>query len=79
MMKNKVLPKLTLKLTVRNPDYVAGSTTIEYYVVQEKECEVLTVNFNSGSMRIRYTHMGKVETTDTSAKQFFEQFNMVSV
>ena len=41
-------------------------------------CEILTVNFNSGTMRVRYNHedTGKVTTVDVDATPFFNEYKL---
>ena len=75
-------PKLTLKMHVRNPDWVAVYTDgradmTGYMCTMDKECEVVMLNINKGTMRVRYMHMNKVETYDMSADAFFNQYQIV--
>lgn len=67
------LPTFTSVQTVRNPDWVPvygadnhASNMDDYYQKVEIEAEILTLNLNARSMRIRFTWMGKVETRDIS-------------
>ncbi len=54
-----------------------------YYITVEVEAEVVMLNLNAGTMRIRYTRPAnnkkgfEVITTDTSIKPFLEQFAIV--
>ena len=83
------LPTLTLNVTVRNPDWVAdcgdnGTATNmdQYYIKQDRECEVLQLNLNAGTMRVRYQNPSTtkkgytIETIDVSIKPFLEQFSI---
>ena len=79
------LMSFTLKLTfmVRNPDWVPlyGSEGLanmnECHTDLEFDVEVLKVNFEQNSMRVRFTHMDKIETRDTDATPFFEKYKIV--
>ena len=80
--------ELTLKLTltVRNPRWVPvygadGKTTNmdTYHDDLEFEVEVLTVHFERRTMRVRFNHMGKVETRDVDADPFFQKYKIVEV
>lgn len=79
------LMSFTLKLTftVKNPNWVPvyghdGLANMdEYHADLEFEVEVLTVHFERNSMRVRFTHMGKIETRDTDATPFFEKYKIV--
>ena len=51
-----------------DPSYFDG-----YYVNVDVEVEVLTVNFQTGTMRVRSAYYG---VRDILAHQFFEQYNV---
>jgi len=84
------LPTLVTMVQMRNPDWVP--THIEgvvvnndqYYIDKDVEVEVLTLNLNAGSMRVRFrepTTRNKtgweVKTQDTSIDSFFEHYEIV--
>jgi hypothetical protein len=83
------LPTLTLKVSVRNPEWVAvngdNGTAMnmnQYYIKQDRECEVLQLNLNAGTMRVRYQSPSKtkkgftIETVDVSIAPFLEQYSI---
>jgi hypothetical protein len=79
-------PTVNLTITVKNPNWVPvydangiTSNMDEYHAVLEFDVEVLTVHFQRNSMRVRFTHMGKVETRDVDATPFFEKYKVVEV
>ena len=74
---NMSLPTFTSIQTVRNPDWKPilkpiygvdnhASNMDDYYQKVEIEAEILTLNLNARSMRIRFPWMGKIETRDIS-------------
>jgi hypothetical protein len=86
------LPKLTLKQQVRNPEWMPiygdngqAINMDSFYIAVEVEAEVLTLNLNAGTMRIRYTRPAshnkkgfEVLSCDTSIKPFLELFAIVA-
>lgn len=65
------LPTFVSTQQVRNPDWkpeynISGFATnmSDYNQKVEVEAEILTVNLNARSMRIRFQWMGKIETRD---------------
>jgi hypothetical protein len=85
------LPTLTLKVTVRNPEWVAqydkpNRTAVnmdQYYIKDDRECEVLQLNLNAGTMRVRYQNPSKtakkgftIDTVDVSIAPFLEQYSI---
>lgn len=83
------LPTLTLKVTVRNlnwvvdqgPDGIATNMD-QYYIREDRECEVLQLNLNAGTMRVRYQSPSKtkkgftIETVDVSIEPFLAQYSI---
>lgn len=76
------LPTLTLKVTVRNPDWTTTNTE-SYYIKDDRECEVLQLNINAGTMRVRYKNPSTtkpkgftVDTVDVAIAPFFEQYTI---
>jgi hypothetical protein len=81
------LPKITLKVAVRNPDWVADRTDASnmdrYYIKVDRECEVLQLNLNAGTMRVRFRNPDVTmkkgftnNTTDVAIAPFFEQYTI---
>lgn len=69
-----------------NPNFIAGSTDLAHqlFVPTERLVEVLTLNLNSGTMRIRYQsvdHTGKKEmrTENISIDGFYKEYDIVSI
>ena len=64
------LPTVFAEVTVNNPEWTPirtedGSIDMgQYYTNVFLEAEILTLNLNSRSMRIRFTWMNKIETRD---------------
>ena len=86
------LPILDLILSVRNLDWVAerddsGTATNmnSYYTMQEVHCEVLTLNLNAGTMRVRYTQPATnkkgfdTHTVDVTIEHFFQKYSITPV
>ena len=58
----------------------------EEWIVVHQEVEVLTIHFETGTMRVRYVEtdprvaphrIGKVQTENISNESFFEQYRIV--
>lgn len=78
------LPKLVTTLKVVNEEWDEEDEDDEsYYVDREFEVEVLTLNFNSGTMRVRIVDMEApydcAMIYDIDAAPFFEQFKVVAL
>jgi hypothetical protein len=85
------LPKLTLSLRERDPEFVArfepGNNTAvnmdEYYKMYEIEVEVVQLNLNSQGMRVRYPWPNKnkksgfeVVSRDVPVGSFFDKYKI---
>lgn len=85
------LPKLTLTLRERNPEFVArfepgnnhAVNMDEYQKDYEIEVEVVQLNLNSGGMRVRYEWPDKhakrgvsMQSRDVPITSFFERFEL---
>ena len=88
------LPKLTLTLRERNPEYVAifeeGNNhpvnIDEYQKDYEIEVEIVQLNLNSGGMRVRYDWPDKdskkgynVISRDVSIEHFYKQYQIAKI
>lgn len=79
-----MLPTILARVTVHNPNFVSGSTLPgqHYWTTEEREVEVLTLNLNSGGMRVRYkdtdptTGKTKINTTDLSISLFNAKYEI---
>ena len=81
-MKN--LPIVTAKVTVYNQKWVRG-TGVELFVQEERECEVVQLNLNSGGMRVRFTDYDVtnnnkpcVKSYDVPISNFFDKYSIVA-
>lgn len=88
MTKSKFpLPRLRLPLKVPNPDidWTEELPVDEYYMDKMVDVEVLTVNFNAGTMRVRTvdrqpafdSNHGEWTIVDIEANPFFEHYQVV--
>lgn len=68
------LPVVRAPVTVKNPEWARGVEGAKYYITVEKDVEVLTLNLNSGSMRVRIPGS---QAQDISIKPFLEQYDIV--
>jgi hypothetical protein len=50
-----------------------------YYIKETVQAEVLALNLNKGTMRVRYTINGKVRTPDVSIAPFFAKFQITEL
>jgi hypothetical protein len=76
------LPTIQADVTVYNPKFVVGGNE-PFWIQQPREVEVLTLNLNSGGMRVRYsdtdpkTGKTSVKTTDLSINLFDAKYAIV--
>lgn len=76
------LPKLSIPVTITNPDWVKDGDA-PYYIKVVKEVEILQLNLSTGGMRVRYSvdvkgsDKPRVVTVDVSADAFFDKFSIV--
>jgi hypothetical protein len=83
MINQDTLPVVTAEVTIYNPDWKVPGDVLFLYK-QPRLVEVLTVNFNSGTMRVRFTDTNpegktKVRTEDISNDAFFIEYLIKSV
>lgn len=75
-----MLPVITARVLMYNPDYKAGDVH-DFQIWVETEVEVLTLNLNARTMRVRFTdiYQGKMKnvTQDIGISAFYNQFEMV--
>lgn len=78
------LPKLKLNLREVNPNWIAAydeqgraTNMHERSAYYDIEVEVLTLNLNAGTMRVRYQHAGKNQTQDLSIQPFLDNYSIV--
>ena len=86
-----MLPKLTVKLVERNPNYVPKYSSDdcrpynmdEYQAEYEIEVEVVQLNLNTGGMRVRWNEPDadskkgyRVESQDVSIQYFYDQYQI---
>ena len=72
-----MLPTVTLDIQHRNPDWKIGDAVDSYYRTSRVECTVLTLNINSGTMRIRLPFKDPYVNTDVPIGPFFEKYKIV--
>ncbi len=77
-----------VKATVQdyNPAFIPGqgANSLPLFIPTERDVEVLTLNLNSGTMRVRFVstdHNGKqkVRTEDISINAFYKEYDIVSI
>lgn len=88
------LPKLTLTLRERDPEFVArfeegnnhAVNMDEYQKDYEIEVEIVQLNLNSGGMRVRYEWPDKhskkgftVVSRDVSIEHFYKQYQISKI
>ena len=88
------LPKLTLTLTLPDPNWVAdvdpgtncASNMDSYSKEFEVEVEVVQLNLNSGGMRVRFEWPSKrnkkgfdVRSLDVSIEHFYKQYQISKI
>ena len=75
------LPVIKAKVRVYNPSYDRTDSESKFMIDQVVEVQVLTLNLNSGTMRVRfndfYDGKHKVVTQDISNLAFFQQYSIV--
>lgn len=64
---------------VVNPKYTKETSDVEpYYITMRCEMDVLSIHFQTQTMRVRvYMPDGKPRTCDMSATEFFNSFSLV--
>lgn len=70
-----MLPTITASIRWPNENYqmIDGSQ----YHTRKLQAEVLILNLNSGTMRVRAANKGEFGTTDIDIEEFFEQYELV--
>lgn len=76
-----MLPKVLAVVQVYNPNYARGSDT-PFWIMAEREVEVLSLNLNSGGMRVRYKDVSidgtvKNTTCDIGIEWFDAKYKIV--
>lgn len=86
------LPKVTVKLVERNPNFVArfvegnnhAVNMDEYQAEYEIEVEIVQLNLNTGGMRVRYEWPNnhrksgvEVVSRDIPISHFYDKYNIV--
>jgi hypothetical protein len=74
---NTSLPIVALDIQHRNPDWKIGDDIATYQITSRVECTVLTLNINSGTMRIRPPFKDPYVNTDVPIGPFFEKYKIV--
>ena len=74
------LPTVVIAVPVRNTEFVAGGSA-QYWINENRTVEVLTLNLNARSMRVRYDDTDengkvKVKTIDVSIDAFFNKYSI---
>lgn len=78
--KEDPLPTVVASVPVRNVDFIVGSDT-PYWIYADRHVEVLTLNLNARTMRVRYKDTeenGKVrvKTIDMAIAPFFAKYSI---
>ena len=75
------LPVIKAKVRVYNQCYDNTDPASQFMFEEERKVEVLTLNLNTGTMRVRFTDVyngkNKVMTEDISNLAFFQQYSIV--
>lgn len=71
---------MVIAVLVRNTEFVAGGS-VPYWINENRTVEVLTLNLNARSMRVRYSDTDengkvKVKTIDVSIDAFFNKYSI---
>lgn len=74
------LPTVVITVPVRNTEFVTGSSA-QYWINENRTVEVLTLNLNARSMRVRYNDTDengkvKVKTIDVAIDAFFSKYSI---
>jgi hypothetical protein len=65
------LPKIKLNLYLRDDE------TFQNWSMHDVVCEVLTVHFKTGTMRIRFKWLGRNETRNVETDEFWKRYELV--
>ena len=71
-----MLPTVMLDVRHRNPDWKQGDSMDTFYITSLVECEVLMLNINSGTMRVRTPFKSPYANLDTTTDAFFEKYEI---
>ena len=81
-MNTNTLPKIVAPVHMYNQSYTADGSNGEFMNLIETTVEVLTLNLNAGTMRVRFNDSfqgkKKVVTQDISIEHFYKSFQIKS-
>lgn len=70
------LPTVMLDVKRQNPFWKQGDDMKTFYITERCECEVLMLNINSGTMRVRTPFKSPYANIDCLIETFFDKYEI---